>query len=40
MILTSCFNRSNKLSFFAWNILSSKSLGGKVQNVDFILKYV
>ena len=36
MILTSCFNRSHKLSFCAWNILSSKSLGGKVQNVDFI----
>ena len=36
MALTSCLNRSNKLSFCAWNILSSKSLGGKVQNVDFI----
>lgn len=36
MILTSCLNCSNKLSFCVWNILSSKSLGGKVQNVDFI----
>ena len=36
MVLTGCLNRLNKLSFCAWNILSPKSLGGKLQNADFI----
>ena len=39
MALTCCLNRSNKLSFCTWNILSSKSLGGKVHNFDFISRF-
>ena len=36
--MTGCWNHSSKLSFFARNIngLSSKSLGDKLQNVDFL----
>ena len=36
--MTGCLNHSSKLSFFAWNIngLSSKSLGVKLHNIDFL----
>ena len=36
--MTGCLNHSSKLSFFVWNIngLSSKSLGDKLQNIDFL----
>ena len=38
MGLTSCLTTSDKLSFFAWNIngLFSKSLGNKLQSIDFL----